>query len=267
MVKLNILQAFTLCTHAMAWNAPMYPGYTLVWDDTFNDTSLSLPDATKWNTIVNEQNWNYELERYTNSSDNIRFGDAGTLQLIPTRDDAAPQGWSSGRIESKYTLTPDAGKTTRVEASLRLAGHPGTARKKGIWPAFWLHGDAYRHGTPTPECGEIDVMENVNGQRTVHSVVHCDVASGGLCNEDTGLGSTTDLSDDEFHVWRVQFDRRDANFKSQSITWYKDGGQYARVAGSQIGSSKVWATICQSPLYIIFNVAVGGTWVCSRDRQ
>ncbi|KAH6889378.1 concanavalin A-like lectin/glucanase domain-containing protein [Thelonectria olida] len=257
---------FSLFTGAMAWNGPTYPGYKLVWGDSFTSSGVCLPDLAKWNTIDRETNYNYELESYTSSNNNVRFSGSGTLQLLPRRDDSVPQGWTSGRIESKYTVSPAADKITRVESRLRLAGQPGPTRK-GLWPAFWLHGDSYRHGTPTPECGEIDVMENVNGQKTIYSVIHCDVDPGGRCNESDGIGNNTTLNDDEYHVWRLEFDRTDSNFKQQSITWWKDGAEYAKVTGSKIVDPKVWATICEAPLYIIFNVAVGGSWPGNPNRN
>ncbi|CAM1501425.1 Fc.00g105870.m01.CDS01 [Cosmosporella sp. VM-42] len=244
---------------ALALVPPQYTGYHGLWSDHFDGAAGTLPVSTKWNVISSTQVFNNEYQKYTNSKNNIQVTGAGRLQLIPRADASAPRGWTSGRIESKYTFTPTAGKITRVESQLRIAGGPA-ANKQGIWPAFWLMGNAYRQGVLWPASGEIDVMENINGDGIAHGVVHCDKAPGGVCNEPIGLANTISIPDYSWHTWRVDIDRRSTNFKDQSITWYRDGTQFHKVTGTQMNSATVWATLAQKPLYIILNVAVGGDW-------
>lgn len=220
------------------------------------------PHPNNWNIITGDKNDNNEWQRFSSNKTNVQFSGANTLQLVPLRDATTPKGWTSARIESKYTLTPPAGKITRVESSLRL-GSNLKKNKQGIWPAFWMLGDSYRKGTIWPACGEIDIMENVNGENVGWGVTHCDKSPGGICNENNGIGATTSLSDDKFHVWRVEFNRKSNDFKLQTITWFMDGKQFHKITGSQIGNTKVWASLAQSPLYFILNVAVGGNWVGS----
>lgn len=71
----------------------------------------------------------------------------------------------------------------------------------------------------------------------------------------------TSIPSQSWHTWRVEIDRRNSNYLSQTMTWFVDGNQFHQVSGSRIGSTSVWASLAQSPLYIIFNVAVGGGWV------
>jgi hypothetical protein len=104
-------------------------------------------------------------------------------------------------------------------------------------------------------------MENINGERIGYGAVHCDKSPGGICNEPGGIASNIDLPDSNFHVWRVQFDRRSSNYRSQTIIWSRDGKSFHRVTGAQIGNPNTWKTLCHSPLFVIFNVAVGGDWV------
>ncbi|KAI6778175.1 uncharacterized protein J7T54_002710 [Emericellopsis cladophorae] len=255
-----------LVTVVVAWQSPQYNGYTRRWQATFIGQADALPNSNNWNVINSAQVYNNELQRYTNKKANIRFNGNGALQLIPRRDATAPGGWTSGRIESKYTLTPTAGKITRVESSLRIAGNP-QKNKQGLWPAFWMLGASYRQGVKWPECGEIDIMENINGQSIGYGVVHCDKGPGGACNEPIGLASTTALPDNQFHVWRVEIDRTNSDFKKQTITWYMDDVQFHRVTGEQVNNSGVWATLAQKPLYIILNVAMGGDWAGSPNAN
>ena len=252
----------SLFSVALAGTPAGYPLYNLVWESDFVGAANSLPNAANWNVINGGGDFNDEVEVYSNKPANVRFSGEGTLQLIPVRDASVGTGWTSGRIESKYTVTPTAGKITRVEALLRLAGTPSTD-KQGIWPAFWMLGQSYRTGTAWPACGEVDIMENINGQAYGQGAAHCDVSPGGVCNEPSGLVNGHDLTDSDYHTWRVEFDRTNTNWKLQTITWFKDNVQFNQVTGAQIGTLTVWASLTQKPLYFILNVAVGGDWVSS----
>ncbi|KAF4449586.1 hypothetical protein F53441_7153 [Fusarium austroafricanum] len=236
---------------------PNYSGYTRVWQQGFEGQANTYPSENTWHIIERKKNFNNEVQEYVKSHSVLRKSGQNTLQLIPRRSSSGK--WTSARIESKYTLTPKLGKITRVEASLRLGGNSPRS-KQGMWPAFWLLGDSIRRGVQWPACGEIDIMENVNGQTIGYGAAHCDEAPGGICNEPSGISSNARLPDANFHTWRVQFDRRSSNLRSQSITWYIDGKVFGRVTGAQIGDVNTWKRLCHSPMFVIFNVAVGGDW-------
>jgi len=169
--------------------------------------------------------------------------------------------WTSARLESKFTYTPRDGSQTIFEAKIRF-GNNAQGNKQGIWPAFWLLGDSIRHGTPWPACGEIDILETVNGLTQGYGTIHCDVAPGGICNEYNGIGGNTGFGDNGWHQWRVLIDRR-PDWTSETIVWQKDGQEYFRVNGGRIGNQGVWNSLVANPLYVILNVAVGGNWVSS----
>lgn len=238
---------------------PTYSGFTKSFEASFMGKADTLPHPS-WSVITGDRNDNNEYQRFTSNKANIRHSGSGSLQIIPRRDSSAPRGWTSARIENKNTITPRAGRITRIEASIRIGGN-AAKNKQGIWPAFWMMGDAFRHGASWPGCGEVDIFENINGQNTVFGVAHCDKYPGGACNEPEGLVAGTGLNDDKYHVWRIEFDRRNSDFRKQTMTWYMDGKQYHRVTGQQVNNAAVWATIAQKPLYFILNVSVGGNWV------
>lgn len=254
-----VLSLLAVAGTAFAGNAPSYSGLNLVWQDNFAGNSGNLPDGGKWNIIQGYLNVNAELEVYTNSNRNLQLSGGSTLQIVPWRDSSAQNGWTSGRIESKYTYTPQPGKLTRVESSLRF-GTAGTNQKQGIWPAFWNLGDSIRHGTAWPACGELDIMEQVNGQLTGYGTAHCDVYPGGICNEGTGLGASISIPDQSWHTWRLEHDRRKSSWTDETITWYRDGQQFQQISGARINNQNVWNSLANSPLYFLLNVAVGGTW-------
>ncbi|KAK4238995.1 concanavalin A-like lectin/glucanase domain-containing protein [Achaetomium macrosporum] len=239
-----------------AWDAPGYSGYSLRWQDTFAGPSGNLPNENNWNIIDGYLNVNAELETYKRNPRQVQTSGGNTLQIVPWNDGGS---WTSGRIESKYTFTPENGKRTMAEAAIRFGGNP-IDTKQGIWPAFWLLGDSLRRGGSWPACGELDILETVNGQLTGYGTAHCDVYPGGICNEPTGRGATIAIPNQDWQTWRIVWDRTNGDWRAQSITWYMNGQQFQQITGAQINNEDVWNTLAASPLYFILNVAVGGNW-------
>lgn len=236
--------------------APGYAGFNTIWQDAFIGSSGQSPDTNNWNIITGNLGVNNEWEIYQSGWENLQLSGGNTLQIVPVIMNGQ---WTSGRIESKYTFTPQDGRLTRAEAKIRFGDAPA-ANKQGIWPAFWIMGDSIRHGTGWPGNGEIDVMERVNSEWAGHGTLHCDVYPGGICNEPNGKGASVGLGDNGWHLWRVEWDRRTDNWADEILIWYLDGVQFHSVAGWQVGWD-VWQDIANSPLYFLLNVAVGGNWV------
>ncbi|KAI0453818.1 putative endo-1,3(4)-beta-glucanase [Xylaria acuta] len=237
-----------------AESIPGYGGYNVVWQENFNGPAGSLVNQGNWNIFQGRNNANNEQETYTNSNQNHQLSGGATLQIVPQLNNGQ---WTSARLESTYVFTPAGGRRTIIEAKIRM-GNNAQANKQGIWPAFWLLGDSIRHGTPWPQCGEVDILEQVSGRLTGYGTVHCDVAPGGICNEYNGIGGTIGIPDNSWHTWRIITDRTDGNWVNNSITWYRDGNQFMQITGGRIGNQNVWNSLAATPQYIILNVAVGG---------
>lgn len=165
---LSLLLPF-LAAPVSALDAPSYDGYRLVWAETFPGPAGSLPNENNWNIVEGDLGHNNELQTYRRDSRNVQASGGNTLQLVPWQDGGS---WTSGRIESKYSFTPQPGRRTMAEARIRFGPNP-IHTKSGLWPAFWLLGASVRSGTPWPACGEIDIMETVNGQLTGYGTIHC----------------------------------------------------------------------------------------------
>ncbi|KAI2781249.1 glycoside hydrolase family 16 protein [Daldinia loculata] len=239
-----------------AEGAPGYAGFGLVWAETFDGAAGSAVNSNNWN-IITGLKVNNEWQTYTTSSQNLQLSGGATVQIVPRKDSSGQ--WTSARIESKYTFTPPAGTQTMAEAKLRF-GDNAIANKQGIWPAFWLLGNSINNGVGWPTCGELDVMETVNGQLTGHGTVHCDVYPGGVCNEPNGIAGTISIPDQSWHNWRIVWDRRASSWTGETITWYMDGQQFHQISGSSINNQGVWNSLSNSAMFFILNVAVGGDW-------
>ncbi len=176
-----------------------------------------------------------------------------TLQIIPRK--SASGQWTSARIESKASYTPQDGKKTRFQAQLRFGDTP-REKQKGVWPAFWMLGESSRQGTPWPECGELDIMERINGDMTGHGTPHCgpgDVPCGAMTKE-------VPLPDNGYHVWAIEIDRTNPDWTAQSVTWFLDSTQYNVMTGADTKDEAIWKSVAHSPMYFILNVAMGGNW-------
>ncbi|KAF3767214.1 family 16 glycoside hydrolase [Cryphonectria parasitica EP155] len=258
MARPSTALVLALVSLVAGWAPPGYSGFTEVWGADFPYAAGVAPDANNWNIITGYLNVNGEWEEYTSSSANVQCSGGQTLQLVPWKDSSTQNGWTSGRIESKYTFTPTARKVTRAEAEIRF-GTNDISTKQGIWPAFWMLGDSLRHGGSWPACGELDVLETVDGILTGYGTAHCGTYPGGVCNEGTGIGSHIAIPDQSWHVWRVEWDRTSNNWETETIKWSMDGIVFQTLTGSQL-TQAIWTSLCHSPLYFILNVAVGGSW-------
>ncbi|KAJ6788624.1 hypothetical protein PWT90_10145 [Aphanocladium album] len=252
-----------LLPRVVGWGAPLYEGFTLCWQDDFSGQAGELPDENRWHIVNGALGVNNELEVYTRSSRNVQLSGGNTLQLVPWYDG---HGWTSGRVESTYTFTPKRGTVTRVEALIRF-GSGDSSRQKGIWPAWWLLGDSIRRGTGWPGCGEIDIMETVNGELTGHGTLHCHVSPGGICNEGTGITSNVKFDNRGWYTWRLDLDLSPSDWSQQKILWFLNGQQFHAVSGAQINNQLVWSSLTASPLFLILNVAVGGNWPGYPDQD
>jgi beta-glucanase (GH16 family) len=241
------------------------------WDLAFHDDFTGEP-----NTGINTNNWlfslghNYsggatnwgtgEIERMTDSLANVYLDGAGHLVIKPIRDAAGE--WTSGRIETQRTdFAAPAGGKLRIEASLQQpdVNGPGAA---GIWPAFWSMGaDARPVGaTNWPKIGEIDIMENINGRSSVFSTLHCgDSASGGPCNETTGIGSgerPCPGCQTSYHTYAMEYDR---SVSPEQIRWYLDGNNYFTINSTMVDEA-TWNNATHHGFFVILNVAIGGSF-------
>ncbi len=237
--------------------------WTQQWADEFNGSgavsgSNWLYDLGHGYGCSSCGNWGTgEIENMTNSTANVNQT-GGHLSITPIRD--ASGNWSSGRIETQRTdFQPPAGGAMAIEASIQQPNVSGAAAQ-GYWPAFWALGAPFRGVyTNWPGVGELDVLEDINGQSNVYGTLHCGVSPGGPCNETTGIGSGAHGCagcQTGYHTYRIEFDK---SVSPQQLRWYLDGSLYFTVNANQVDAT-TWANATNHGFFVILNVAIGGGW-------
>jgi beta-glucanase (GH16 family) len=232
--------------------SPQPPSWSLTWSDDFDGANGSRPDESSWVYDLGGGGWgNQELQTYTNRADNAALRD-GALVITAraerfTGPDGIPRDYTSARLKTKDRFAQSYGK---FEARIQVP------RGQGIWPAFWMLG-ADIEAVNWPQCGEIDVMENIGREpTTIHGTMHGPGYSGG-----GGLGTGVPSPDgkpfaDAFHVFAVEWEPGE-------VRWYLDGRQYFSRKPSDLPAGTRW--VFDHDFFLLLNVAVGGAWPGNPD--
>lgn len=218
-------------------------GETIFFDD-FAGGEL---DRTKWNVVTTGPVSNNEVQAYVDSPETVYLipgeaeGANGALALHPRWRPGfrTPQGLSfdfiSGRINTRDKAQFASG---HVAARIKLAAGAG------LWPAFWMLGAGR-----WPECGEIDIMENVGEADWASAAVHGPGYSG-----DAGLVNYHYFPpDNDATAWHVY----SVDWSPESEMLFKiDGELYYRVTRPMAENFGRWAF--DRPMFILLNFALGG---------
>ncbi len=200
------------------------------WSLTFNDEF----DGTSLNTSVWRQDYwnggNGELQEYVNDNSHGNYNvQNGILSLTARKESYNGKSYTSGIITTQSRFAQTYGYF-EMRAQLPYG--------KGLWPAFWLMPD------PSGWPPEIDVMENL-GNNTVYMTLH--PTSG---SQSQGYYST-DVSAN-YHTYGI-------DWQPGYIIWSIDGIERFRVSDT--------SKIPNIPMFILANLAVGGSWPGSPDAS
>jgi len=216
--------------HAAAWDKP---GWQLTFQDEFDGAQV---DAAKW---VKRYKWgeaqiNGELQAYVDDAFQVQNG---ILAIVGDKRTASYAGqtfqYASGVLcsvlEQMYGY---------FEARLKVPAG------QGMWPAFWLLGKNGATGV-----NEIDIHEILGHQpSTVYMTVHwgTDYSAGHQSDGSSWVGPDFSAG---FHTFGLEW-------SPDSIIWTIDGAERKRHTG---------AGVPQVAMYIILNLAIGGTWPGAPD--
>lgn len=210
------------------------PGWKVTFHDELDGTSVdpaSWGKRYKWGEAVINQ----ELQAYVD--DAFEF-DNGLLRIVGKHEQGLYAGktldYRSGIIASVHEQ-----KFGWFEIRCRMPAG------KGLWPAFWLLG---KNGSPG--VNEIDIHEFLGHETDkVYMTIHwgTDYGAG---HESSGTSFTgPDLTAD-FHTFAVEWDQ-------DRVVWYVDGVERFKHEGEGVP---------QVEMYMIANLAIGGSWPGSPDQ-
>ena len=242
-----LFSLFVVFLPGAAWGrAPHNSGWILAWSDEFSGPNGSAADPAKWAFETGGGGWgNQELEYYTSRPENARI-EHGRLVITARREnytgsDGVTRAYTSARLKTqgKFSLTYG-----RIEARIKIP------LGQGVWPAFWMLGsDIDQAGWP--QCGEIDIMENIGREpAVVHGTIHGPGYSGAQ-----GIGSPFTLPRgrfaDHYHVFAVEWE-------PNQIRFYVDRKLYATRTPADLPLGAKW--VYDRPFFLLLNFAVGGSW-------
>ena len=227
-----------------------YKGYTKVWEDNFDGNSLNMKD---WNVETHEPGWvNAELQEYTESG-NIKVSD-GKLTIIPKRTKNADGTYSytSGRIntQNKHDF-----KYGIMEARMKFP------KGQGYLPAFWMMPTNENLYGQWPKCGEIDIAE-VMGQDTkkIYGTIH--YGEPHAQSQGTEVLKKGNFADD-WHTCAVEWEPGSIKWYVDGVLYHEEHSWFTKTPGQ--GEVTYPAPFDQN-FYIIFNLAIGGSWVGYPDK-
>lgn len=217
-----------------AQSDPIGGGRNLVWHDEFDQSGAV--DSSKWG-FESGYVRNHEEQEYTSEIRNAKVAD-GNLVITAER--------GSGKTRSAALESNQFWRYGYFEVRAKFPTGRGT------WPAIWFLGEGIRkHGEQYigwPQCGEIDLMENVGmNPNDVHFTVHTAEPSGkGHASKGTHI--TVDKVWDDFHVYGLDWTK-------QHLDFYFDGKKVMSYAND---GSNPWPF--DKPEFILINLAIGGDW-------
>jgi beta-glucanase (GH16 family) len=210
----------------------------LVWAEEFSASGL--PDPGLWSYEVGFIR-NQEVQYYTAGRPENARVEGGCLVIESRKEDYAGAKYTSASVN---TLGKRDFLYGRIEVRAKIPTGVGS------WPAIWMMGTDIPR-VYWPECGEIDIMENVGYEPDrIYATVH----TPGSVNH-PGLvvrGGHIDIPDPsaDFHVYAVEWhpDRLDFFVDDQKYFTYKKDARYP----------DYWRF--DKSFYLLLNTAIGGNW-------
>ena len=249
--------------------------WVLRWQDNFENGILD--QTNTWN-VENDGNGggNSELQYYIPGNITIEtYQGLKCLVLSAKKENYLNKNVTSGRLNSQGKVYFQYGK---IESRIKL---PSTAN--GLWPAFWFLGNDYVYDINAvtsnwPVCCEIDVMECGNSAGIANNTQSTNMGGAlhwgptpGNANHSmdyTNVNAPYSIQDDEFHLYTLIWD-------ADSIKMYLDQDKYpkakpyykqriqngANTPNAGGGNFNIIYDQFHKPFHIVYNLAVGGTYV------
>lgn len=231
---------------------PELDGYTLLWNDEFNEENLN---TDIWNYEPHEPGWtNNELQEYTTSTDNVYIKDGSLIiKAIKTTVAAGKDYYyTSGKITTQNKKDFTYGK---VVVSAKVP------RGQGLWPAIWMMPTVQEFYGEWPKCGEIDILEVLGNQvDTAYGTIHYGEPHAQQQGTYVLKGSTFA---DDFHEFSVEWEPSEMRFYIDGNLYKTVNDWFTAVEGEE---EKPYPAPFNQPFFVQLNLAVGGNWPRNPDE-
>jgi beta-glucanase (GH16 family) len=270
-----VASGFTNSPVATQTFSPNIASGTLVWEENFGNSSTTAnaqPNPAVWTYDTgfqccgnDEQEtycaWGSNTSPCNSASPNAFLApNNGGLDIVAQN----PSGtyYTSARLKSEGLFSFQYG---RIEATMSLP------ESQGMWPAFWMLGNSITT-ISWPACGETDIMEHIDGAGApfgggIGTGPGYDWIAGSLhggANSSSEVNASGDYppsaaaaASDNFAATAVH---------TYGIIWTKGQVEFYVDSPSNIYETDTSSTFGpawpfdQGPMFIILNLAVGGTW-------
>ena len=198
------------------------PGWHLIWDDEFDSRRLT---QSLWDIMNYHYPYNQQLQFY--ASRNVTVSD-GALHVLVNKQPFDGFSYTSGMVTTKTTQSFLYGMIV-ISAKLPAG--------QGLFPAIWMLPATGRSTLP-----EVDIMEAIGRHpHHVYMTLHYNGPHGGVIN--IGAPYSGPNFSKNYHRYALIW-------TPTKLVWLVDG--VVRYQESQYVPHK--------PLYLLMNVAVGGSW-------
>jgi beta-glucanase (GH16 family) len=218
-------------------------GWTSLWADEFD--TLDVSSWTASNGTVEDDS---KCRGAMCLADNVAVRD-GALVLTARREQVGWANITTGAVNSnnKRYFGAAAGRPVRFCIQSKLPGTPATGA--GYWPALWLMPNT---AACWPDNGELDLMEEINGDGVEHFTYHVSprnatACHGGPVQESAGASVPITTMATAWHEYAVEIAL----------------GQFAFVVDGLVvwnSTSRPDLPVHDVPWYVILNFAIGGPW-------
>ena len=217
-------------------------GWAVEWADEFSGDSLNL---TNW-AVANGTKENDSMCRDAMcTTENVAVS-GGHLRLTAKRESRAWASYTTGAVFSKdkrFWAAADA-SPFRLCVSGVLPGTPQTGA--GYWPAFWMMPN---DESCWPSHGELDLMEEINGDGVEHFTFHMNPSDKPCDGENLSEGGKLSIASmaTQPHEYAVEVAL----------------GRFAFVVDGEVvfnSTSNSSIPVRDVPWYPILNFAIGGPW-------
>lgn len=236
------VSAAVLCTYASGPGDD--PDLNIIFMDDFNVNGT--PDQTKWVLCPKAgSDWNNQMSE---SYDQAYVMD-GKLILVAEKVDGV---YKAGGIKTDGKFAFTFGK---VECKARITRHPN-----GAFPAIWMMPKKFIY-SGWPNCGEIDIMEHIRQESSIHQTIHTHYRN--KLGHSSGTTKQTVCNYEDWNVYGVEW-------TSESLTFYVNGTKtftYNNMHLADEATKMQWPFTSESQFYLILNMGLGdeGTWAGSID--